>query len=156
MNITYRKATIKDKKALFNLAVLFTKFNVESSGNEKKFFWEAWEKDFEEEIEVSLNDLYSNYFIAENENGEPLGYVLGRFCKDCDYYVIEELFVADQVRGQQVGKKLMELAIEEGKKHSKEIRVEIFTWNKKAQDFYEKCGFKVDALILELPKETTF
>lgn len=150
MNIIYRKATIEDKKSLFHLAVLFTEFNAKSSGDHKKFFWDDWEKDFDEEITNDLNHPLSVYFIAELEDKTPVGYVLARSCNNCNYFIIDELFIKDDMRGNNVGQKLLEMAIAEGKKHHNTIRVEIFGWNEHAKRFYLRHGFKEDSIVLEL------
>jgi ribosomal-protein-alanine N-acetyltransferase len=154
MNITYRKASKEDKKSLLDLAVEFTKFNVSLEGDRDRFFWEGWEKDFPEEVETDLAKDTSFYFIAEaDDKKQPVGYILARYCKECYYFIIDELFVLDDYRSHNVGKQLLDMAIAEGKKYTNQIRVEIFLKNEGAKKFYLRNGFKEDALVLELGRE---
>ncbi len=150
MNINYRKATKEDKQALFDMAVLFTEFNVLASGDRRRFFWDDWEQDFDDEIGTSLKDPSHVFFLAELEDGTPVGYVLARHCSDCAYYIIDELFIKAEVRGNAVGEQLLKMAIEEGKKYGEKIKAEVFMWNDAARKFYLKHGFKEDAVVLEL------
>lgn len=153
MNINYRRATLKDAKVLYDLAVLFTEFNATASKNKEQFFWDGWEKDFEEEISQELKNTTSYYFIAELEDKTSIGYILAKKCNVCRHFVIDELFVKDEARGQKVGQKLLDMAIKEGKNHNSEIRVEIFKWNVDAERFYLRNGFEEDAKVLELKYE---
>lgn len=150
MNISYRKATKDDKQALFDLAVLFTEFNVLASGDRKRFFWDGWEQDFDDEIGTSLANPFHIFFLAESDESGPVGYVLARHCSDCSYYIIDELFIKAEARGNAVGEKLLKLAIEEGKKYGAKIKAEVFVWNDAAKEFYQKHGFKEDSIVLEL------
>jgi len=150
MNINYRKATKKDLKSLYKLAVLFTEFNTRSSGERDKFFYESWEQDFEDEIRTDLASADCFYFIAEDENKNTIGYILGRNCPNCKHFLIEEFFVREDFRKSGVGKRLFELTIVEGKKFTKNIKVEIFNWNEDAKKFYLKHGFKINSTTLEL------
>lgn len=153
MDINYRRATTKDLKVLYDLAVLFTEFNAASSEDKKEFFWDGWEKDFEEEIFQELKNTTSYYFIAELEDKTSIGYILAKKCNVCRHFVIDELFVTDEARGQKVGQKLLEMVIKEGKTHNSDIRVEIFKWNSDAERFYLRNGFEEDAKVLELKYE---
>lgn len=154
MNITHRKATEKDLKTLYDLGVLFTEFNSLTSGERKRFFWDNWEKDFEEEILSDLQNPHSFFFLAEDTESKPIGYILARYCKDCEYYVIDELFVIDEYRNKNVGQQMLKMAVAEGKKYTKNIRVEIFNWNENAKRFYLRNGFKEDAIVLEFAHPT--
>ncbi len=150
MNIDYRKATKEDKQVLFDLAVEFSKYNSQCSGDKEKFLWDGWEQDFDDEIGASLNNPSHVFFIAESSDGEPVGYILARNCSDCMYFIIDELFITAEARGQKVGENLLKLAIEEGKKYGVKIKAEVFFWNESAKKFYLKHGFKEDSVVLEL------
>lgn len=152
MSITYRKATKKDIEALYSLAVQFSEFNANKSGKRRLFFFKGWKKAFRKEILEALGDYNSTYFIAISlKDGEntPIGYILGKRCKDLYYYCIEELFVSPKFRKSKVGKKLLRMAIKKGKSYGTPVRVEIFNWNEKAKKFYLTNGFKEDSIVFE-------
>ncbi len=147
--ITYRKANKSDLETLFNLSVEFSKFNVDKSGDYDKFFAGNWEQYFREEILESLSNEHCTVFLAQSSN-DVVGYIYARYCKDCYYYIIDELFVKPEFGRRGIGEALVKLALEEGKKYDVSIRVELFEWNKNALNFYLKQGFKTDSLVLEM------
>jgi ribosomal protein S18 acetylase RimI-like enzyme len=152
MSITYRKATKKDSRDLYSLAVQFSEFNAKKSGRRRKFFFNGWKEAFLKEIIGELNNPNSTYFIALDKDAQPnitIGYILAKKCKDLYYYCIEELFVLPKYRKLRVGKKLIRLAVKKGKSYGLPVRVEIFNWNDKAKKFYQSNGFKEDSIVFE-------
>ncbi len=149
--ITYRIAQKNkmDVDILFNLSVELEKYSSQNSTRPHEHFTENWQEYFKEEIEDSLSVNKSWVFIAE-DNETAIGYIYSRICEDCYIYVIEELLVKDEYRGQGVGKELLNKAVEVGKQYEYPIRVEVFDWNSKAIDFYKKQGFHADSVILQL------
>ena len=147
--ITYRKANKSDLETLFNLSAEFSKFNVDKSGDYDRFLAGNWEQYFREEILESLSNKNCTVFLAQSPN-DVVGYIYARYCKDCYYYIIDELFVKPEFGRRGIGEALVKLALEEGKKYDVSIRVEIFEWNKNALNFYLKQGFKTDSLVLEM------
>jgi len=150
--ITYKQATTEDLQTLFDLSVKFQEYNVASSGEYDKFFWPNWEEEFKEEISDDVANENGVVFLAYGGD-EPVGYVYAKYCKECYYFLVDELFVNENYRGNNIGGELLEMAMEWGKRFNVPIRVEIFEWNKKALDFYLKQGFKIDSLVLERPEK---
>ena len=64
--------------------------------------------------------------------------------------MIDELVVNEHYRDKGTGKKLVDAAIENCKKFGCcEVEVSTEITNKKAVEFYKKCGFKKRGIILE-------
>jgi putative acetyltransferase len=75
----------------------------------------------------------AQFWLAENEAGEPIGYIAFR----PDF--IEHLFVRPDVQGQGVGVELLRKATE----GSRELSLWTFQANSRARRFYERHGFVV-------------
>lgn len=151
--IGYRlvKNTLADKQVLFELSRELEEFNLACSSRPKEHFKGNWRKYFTEEIEESLTKRESWVMLAES-GGVAAGYVYARVCRDCYFFVIEELLVGKEYRGLGVGRELVRRMASLGKKLEMPIRVEVFDWNQKAVEFYKKLGFGLDSLVLQLRK----
>ncbi len=92
-------------------------------------------------------------FIAEIEN-EPLGFIMGEI-EDNSYRTIKvvfvvNLYVKEDFRNQGIGKKLVDVFIDWGKKiGAQKVSVTAYTPNKKAIQFYEREGFQPFNIKLE-------
>lgn len=71
--------------------------------------------------------------VAENDNGNPLGFM------GIDGKKLEMLFVADESRGKGIGKKLLQYGLE----HYFVQEVAVNEQNPLARGFYEHMGFAV-------------
>jgi GNAT superfamily N-acetyltransferase len=147
-DITYRRATLDDAKALYGLSVEFESFSKEHSTRPHEHFFGDWEKYFPEEIEESIKKKNSYVYLALVDN-VPAGYIFARLCKGCYAFIIEELFVKSEFGKHGIGGKLLDLAIAHGRKLGHDIKVEVFDWNTTARDYYLKKGFFVESLVLK-------
>ena len=65
--------------------------------------------------------------------------------------LIDEIVVSKQYRGQRIGKRLVSAAIERCRVSGCcEVEVSTEKVNDKAREFYKKCGFREDAVLLEM------
>ena len=65
--------------------------------------------------------------------------------------LIDELVVADSVRGQGVGRRLIAEAIDYAKRrHCAELEVATESTNSSALEFYRGCGFDTEHVLLEM------
>ncbi len=68
--------------------------------------------------------------------------------------LIDELVVSSSHRGMGIGKKLLMAAIEKCRElRCCEVEVSTEKTNSEAREFYRRCGFKEDAVLLELKFE---
>jgi len=147
--VSIRRATKADFDVLHDLTLAFTKYSADASGSPEEFYYEGWEEGFKEEINESLEDEDSYFFIAYVDDS-PAGYILCRYCDSCFKFEIDELYVDSEYRSVGIGKKLMEQAVETGKKYKAPITLEVYEWNKDAHGFYSNYGFSSDGSILKL------
>jgi ribosomal protein S18 acetylase RimI-like enzyme len=147
--ITYRRATLDDTKALCELSVEFERYNKENSTRPHEHFFGDWENSFIEEVVESLTMENACVFLALVD-GQPVGYICARLCKGCHAFIVEELFVKSKYSKLGIGGKLLDLAITEGRGFGYDIKVEVFDWNQSAKDYYLKKGFFVESLVLKL------
>ncbi|MBI2414520.1 GNAT family N-acetyltransferase [candidate division WWE3 bacterium] len=134
---------------IHKLTLGFTAFNVEKSGKPEEFYYKGWKEGFGEEINDSLDDRDSYFFVAYVD-GVAAGYILCRYCENCYKFEIDELYVDQSFRQHGLGKRLLDSALEIGRKYNVPITLEVFEWNKDAESFYIKNGFKSDGRVLKL------
>ncbi len=133
--ITIRKADNSDLPAIFGLVKELAEFE---KGLDKVS--NSLEQMREEQ------DFFQCY-VAE-KNSEVIGMALYYFV----YYTwvgkslyLEDLYVKDTYRGQNIGTALMEKVMEVARKEKcKRFRLQVLNWNEPAIGFYEKNGFTVD------------
>ena len=135
MNIVIRKAGDKDLPAILELVKELAAFEkgldkvtntLEQMQEEKEFF---------------------HCYVAENE-GEIIGMSLYYFV----YYTwvgksmyLEDLYVKEAYRGQNIGSLLMNKTLEVARKENcKRFRLQVLHWNEPAIAFYKKNGFTID------------
>jgi ribosomal protein S18 acetylase RimI-like enzyme len=136
MEIIIRKATEKDFFAILSLIKELAVFekapekvtnSVEQMKNEKDFF---------------------QCYVAENDKKEIVGMVVFFFA----YYTwvgkslyLDDLYVKENYRGKQIGKKLLKLIFEIAKKENcKRVEFQVSSWNSRAIKMYKKCGADID------------
>lgn len=135
MEIRIRKAKEEDLPAVFGLVKELAEFenglhkvsnSLEQMREEKDFF---------------------QCYVAE-KGSEIVGMALYFFV----YYTwvgkslyLEDLYVKDAYRGQNIGTRLMEKMLEVAREQNcKRFRLQVLHWNEPAIGFYEKNGFTVD------------
>ena len=133
MNVGYRKAISKDKEMLYVLARnLATSFNVNKA-------------DFSNVFTILIEDQNVDLIVAEKDQ-ELIGYVFvlhhPAFYANGIISWVEELFVLEKYRGQNIGKCLME----EGEKLSKERGAKLIALaTRRADEFYKSIGYSESA-----------
>jgi GNAT superfamily N-acetyltransferase len=133
VTVNYREAVLQDEEELFVLAEsLATSFKLNK-------------QDFSGIFLELLNDTNTDLIIAENES-RIIGYVLAfhhsTFYANGVISWVEEIFVLEEFRGKNIGKKLMEIievkALERGSK-----LVALAT--RRASEFYKAIGYDESA-----------
>jgi len=135
MKIEIRKANDKDLPAIFGLIKELAEFE---KGLDK--------------VTNSLNQMqeekdFFHCYVAERE-GEVIGMALYYFV----YYTwvgkslyLEDLYVKESFRGQNIGSQLMGKMLEVAREENcKRFRLQVLNWNEPAIGFYEKNGFTID------------
>lgn len=149
MKINYRRANENDKKSLYDLGVLSNTYSLDHA-HKDVLFWDGWEADFAEEVEEELANSMYHIYVAETENNGVVGFILAVVCTHCKNFEIDQIFVKEEFRKNKVGKNLVDLIIEDGKKLGMPLKLEVYKTNTSAIKFYEKYGFKEDGVILRL------
>lgn len=150
MEINIRKADIKDVDSLYKLGIEFTKFNADTSKNHDEFFHKNWETDFYIQSVDALKKDNHVIYIASVDNAD-VGYVHCYVCDDCSYCILDELFVQSEYRHFKIGKLFVDKFVEWSLHYNLPLRVEVFTWNTNAIEFYKKMGFTINSVVLEKP-----
>ena len=94
--------------------------------------------------EKGVFDIGSKYFayIVKNEYNEPLGGICGRRVFDEIY--IEKICIDKSIRGNGIGRKLIE-TVEKEVDNGKCENINLITNEyRRAVGFYKKCGFKIE------------
>jgi ribosomal protein S18 acetylase RimI-like enzyme len=73
------------------------------------------------------------------------GIIRVQYRKDEDYYAISMLFVNSKIQGSGIGQKLLKFAID--KFGDKKLKLNVFTFNKRAIHIYKKYGFQIEDTI---------
>ena len=116
-----------------------------------------------ESIKTKAENTFSNrnektlILIAELEE-KPAGYALARIFTGESTAdngtgkvgLFDELFVEEWARGQKIGQKLTDKVLDWFKINGiSRLKLQAYTWNKTAQKFYEKNGFREHAVFME-------
>ncbi len=136
MNITIRKAGVRDFPIIFSLIKEFSIFQ-KTPGK----------------VTATLDQMVKdeNIFqclVAENVDKEIIAFATFFFT----YYswsgkglYLDDLYVKDAYRKKAIGKKLLDAIINIAKEEDcKKVRWQVSEWNKNAIDFYNKMGAVVD------------
>jgi ribosomal protein S18 acetylase RimI-like enzyme len=114
-------------------------------------------------LRVRLSDPETVAFIAEDDDGRPLGYVItvprsseDNAVKRREAFVeLNEIGVAEGHRGKGIGCALYEQVVEHWTAAgATEIRLTVIAFNTDARDYYERLGFSEASrrMRLRLPK----
>lgn len=136
MNITIRKGEEKDFAAIFSLIKEFAIFQRTP-----------------EKVMITLEQMiaeknFFQCFVAETKTNTIVGFASFFFA----YYswsgkaiYLDDLYVCDDYRGQNIGSKLLNTIIEFAKKERcKKVRWQVSNWNENAISFYKKMGAEID------------
>jgi len=107
-----------------------------------------------ENYRVLLKDASSHFLVAKID-GFLVGFINFTIRKTILHKgpsaLIDELVVSGQHRGQGIGKHLVSATIERCRELGCcEVEVSTEKVNGKAREFYKNCGFREDAVLLEL------
>jgi len=140
MNIIIRKATISDYAAIHKLIKEFSIFQKTP-----------------EKIKITLEEMiaqkdYINCYVAVNEDDDVIGYTSYSLV----YYswvgksiYLDDVFVTEAFRGNQVGFRLMQTVFDIAKKEKcNRVRWQVSRWNTHAMKFYKKLGALIDYVEL--------
>ena len=111
-----------------------------------------------EELTVILKDSNKPIFVAVNENDDVIGYIFCIFKQQTDHNVltnvktlfVDDLCVDESTRGQNIGKKLYDFALDFAKKEGcYNLTLDAWADNAGAVKFYEKLGMKIQKYVFE-------
>lgn len=136
MKITIRKATEKDFLAILLLI------------RELAEFERASEQVTNSVPQMEQEEEFFQCYVAETADKEIVGMALYFFA----YYTwvgkslyLDDLYVKESFRGQQIGSALLNKILEIAKKENcKRVRWQVLNWNKPAIEMYRKCGAGID------------
>lgn len=140
MTITIRKSVDEDLPALIALVAEFAAFHGSSDHMTNSI-----------ELMRAERDAFTS-FVAVTDDNRIIGYAICFFA----YFTwsgrslyLDDLFVQEACRGQQVGKRLLAAVVEFAKgEHCKKVRWQVSSWNTPAQEFYKKFGAVIDNVEL--------
>ena len=151
-----REAKIEDKKELIELLMQAQELHCK---NRPDIFKKVTQKEVESEVIEVLESEERKMIVAVNEKGKVCGLVIFKIkevenhtnLKNAKILYVGKIVVDKKCQGQGVGTLLMQ----EINKVAKELncnRIELSCWsfNKKAIEFYESCGMKVQRLNMEI------
>lgn len=110
------------------------------------------------QLSEMIGDDTRPIFVAEDENGQVMGYAFCIFEQHTDNTIltdvktlyIDDLCVDEKVRGQHVGKKLYEYVIDYAKENGcYNVTLNVWSCNEAAMKFYEACGLKPQKVHME-------
>jgi ribosomal protein S18 acetylase RimI-like enzyme len=157
-SIVVKPAKPEDLKLLFNVCRQSYAENFAHHWNEGGLDWYLEKVYGVEGIKSDLVNSDINYFMAFFDN-EPAGFMKLHLNSDLLNHPpgsgmeIEKIYFRPQFQGKGIGKKLMTVALEVGRKLRKEIIwLGVIDTNENAIEFYKKMGFEIhDRTTLDLP-----
>jgi ribosomal protein S18 acetylase RimI-like enzyme len=142
--IVIRRAKIEDTQQIARLMADFDLLNQEN-------IEDYYSATFDECIAYTEHDLAqktARHFVAAD--GEKLvAYLFSYRIEEIKYYFIDSLYVQPDYRGRSVAQNLMKEVEKLAKTDDYLVKLEVFEWNKTAVNFYYKCGYTNEGLILE-------
>lgn len=113
----------------------------------------------DEQLKEIIHDKDTPVFVAADENGQVLGYAFCIFKQyindniltDIRTLYIDDLCVDEQIRGQQIGRKLYDAVLAFAKQEGcYNVTLNVWACNEAAMRFYEACGLKVQKTGMEV------
>jgi len=114
-------------------------------------------KSYEEELEKIIDNDREPVFVAVDEKKNLLGHVFCIFKEnkkeslaDIVTLFVDDLCVSEKARGKGIGAKLYEYVVNFALKNGcYNVTLDVWSCNEQAIKFYEKCGMKVQKVIME-------
>jgi GNAT superfamily N-acetyltransferase len=98
--------------------------------------------------QMKEEQVFFNCLVAENENTEIVAiatYFIAYYTWVGKSLYLDDLIVKQQYRGQKIGSGLLKEIFAIAKSQGcKRVRWQVSEWNKRALDFYRKCGAAID------------
>lgn len=146
-----------DKKDIPQLDELLFQVNKVHSDGRPDIFKPGAKKYNDEELEKILSDSLTPVFVADDGQGNILGYVFCIFeqahsgaMQDIKTLYIDDLCVSEKCRGKKIGTALYEYVLDFAKKAGcYNVTLNVWALNENARKFYEKCGMSVLKIGME-------
>lgn len=159
MNITIRRAVPEDNTKICSLQEEIAQ--IHHNGRPDLFREEARYYSDEAFFE-KLNNPEHFVYIAENENGDVVGYSFAYIIKyhshstyrDFNSFYIDDICVAKAYRRNGIGKMLFDNSRKQASEfHCHNIDLGVWSFNRDAIAFYEKCGLRERMRRMEMTIE---
>ncbi len=93
-------------------------------------------------IDQDVDDPHAANWVAEDDDGKILGYITTRIDRAAGIGSIPNLAVRDGLRGQGIGRQLIDFALARFREAGLELaRIETLDQNPVGQHLYPSCGF---------------
>ena len=154
MGISIRRAIISDIPGLNELLHQVHKVHADKRPD---LFKEGKKKYNEEELKKIINNDREPVFVAVDEKKNLLGHVFCIFKEnkkeslaDIVTLFVDDLCVSEKARGKGIGAKLYEYVVNFALKNGcYNVTLDVWSCNEQAIKFYEKCGMKVQKVVME-------
>ena len=110
----------------------------------------------EKNVRILFHDPAAYFLVARNaDTGVGVGFVNFTTRKtiihSSESGLVDELIVSREYRGKGIGKRLISGVVDKCRELGCcELEVSTMMSNNKARDFYKKCGFEEEAVLLEM------
>lgn len=146
-----------EKKDIPQLDELLFQVNKVHSDGRPDIFKPGAKKYSDEELEKIISDSLTPVFVADDGEGNVLGYAFCIFEKthsgamqDIKTLYIDDLCVDKNYRGKKIGTTLYEYVLDFAKKSGcYNVTLNVWALNENARKFYEKCGLSVLKIGME-------
>lgn len=152
-----RKAQESDLEGINQLLIQVLK--IHHKGRPDLFQEGERKKYTDEQLKDIIHDRDTPVFVAADENGQVLGYAFCIFKQyindniltDIRTLYIDDLCVDEQIRGQQIGRKLYDAVLAFAKQEGcYNVTLNVWACNEAAMRFYKACGLKVQKTGMEV------
>ena len=150
-----RKAEYNDINGIMNL--LKQVAQVHHNGRPDIFKENAYKYN-EDELKIIIDDENKPIFVCVNEKNEVCGYAFCIFQQhinnnvltDIKTLYIDDLCIDENLRGQSIGTYIYEFVVDFAKKQGcYNLTLNVWSCNKSAINFYEKCGLVPQKIGME-------
>ena len=154
MGISIRRAKPSD---IPGLNVLLHQVHKVHADKRPDLFKEGKKKYNEEELKKIINNDREPVFVVVDEKNNLLGHVFCIFKEnkresqiDIVTLFVDDLCVSEKARGKGIGAKLYEYVVDFALKNGcYNVTLDVWSCNEQAVKFYEKCGMKVQKVVME-------
>lgn len=146
MDVRVRRAKHNDLAIVWK-ATIQTVWDDLPEDERSRVMRDRWEKDLRRRLSPYVEGGRTEAYIAEGEGGVVLGYLLlgegGGFLTSEPHGFIFDVWVAPEHRGQGVGKRLVDWAVQWAKGRGfRKLKLEVSESNERARHIYEELGFR--------------